>query len=211
MIPLVGATAVLPWLANDPAPNFTRTKAASRELECERSTVDAAVRARPGEIAPPPPRSNLTRDGALICVERVLRHGLRSDLDEAALSELGARTTELARAARDGRPDLADRTWLVEAFHPSAPVLAKIAFATKTALVGEGLAVSDRVPTLAVGDLDVLLRMDPDTAHAVACRRWASNGSLRPNDALLAVVLRDPRETALHAGVCDGGTWTWLR
>ena len=34
---------------------------------------------------------------------------------------------------------------------------------------------------------------------------------LGAGDALLAGLLRDPRETALHAGVCAGGQWTWLQ
>ena len=32
-----------------------------------------------------------------------------------------------------------------------------------------------------------------------------------PADALVAVLVRDPRQTELQAGVCADGRWMWLR
>lgn len=210
--------AILLWLAflvfvapDDPAPSVLNTKASTRTLECERLGVDEASRAYPGEVAAPGPRGDYFPRTALVCHERFMRQGLRSDKDEAVLSELDARTTQLAYAADALRPDLKGSTWLVETYYPSAQVSAKLAFATKNALVAQGLRVSDRTPTLAAGDVQVITRLDPDDAYPAACQRYFANGSLGPDDALLGVLTRDPRETVLHAGVCAGGQWTWIR
>lgn len=202
--------APLALLQSDPAPGLTRSKAWSRTMECERMSVEAAARLRPGLVTPERPRGDYMERSVVLCTQRVLRAGLRSDRDEAVLSDLDVRADELAAAAAT-RPDLADRTWLVETFYPSAQVSSKLSFAAKNALMGQGLAVSDRVPTLAVGDVAVLTRMSPAEAYPAACQRWAANGGLGAGDALLAVVSRDPRETALHAGVCADGVWTWVR
>jgi hypothetical protein len=53
--------------------------------------------------------------------------------------------------------------------------------------------------------------MPPSEAYPTACRRYTDNGSLGAADVLLAVVLLDRQETALHAGLCAAGSWTWLR
>jgi hypothetical protein len=108
-------------------------------------------------------------------------------------------------------PELLDRTWLVEAFYPDVAVAAKIAFATKTALVARGRRVSDRVPVLASGDILVLGRMEPAQAYRLACKRYYDQGALTDDDVLMATVLRDGRETLLHAGLCARGQWRWLR
>ena len=109
------------------------------------------------------------------------------------------------------RPDLDARTWLVEAHYPSASVASKISFATKNALVELGLSVSDRMATLAAGDVDVIVRMSPEDAYPAACRRYFASGSLGADDALLSVILRDTQATILHAGLCEQGQWTWLK
>jgi hypothetical protein len=165
----------------------------------------------PGVIEAPRPRGDYVERSALVCAQRLMRPGLRADRDEAILSSLEPLVTELTATAGDLHPELATRTWLVEAFYPSAPVSAKLSFATKNALVEKGLQVSDRTPTLSAGDVDVLTRMPPEEAYPAACRRYEDNGSLHAGDALLAVVSRDPRETTLHAGLCTDGQWSWLR
>ena len=145
------------------------------------------------------------------CRERLLRDGLRSDRDEAILRTLESSAAMLAGAAHGLRPDLAGRTWHVEAFYPSPQVSSKISFATKNALSERGLQVSDRTPMLAVDDIDVILHLPPSEAYPVACRRYQQRGSLDEGDALLAVLIRDLRETELHAGLCVDGQWAWLR
>ena len=77
--------------------------------------------------------------------------------------------------------------------------------------MAQGASVSDRVPTLAAGDIDVITRMSAEDAYPAACQRYYSLGSLKEDDVLLAVVRLDSRETALHAGLCDRGQWRWLR
>jgi hypothetical protein len=210
-VPL-GTLVLLPFFTpSDPAPSLTRKKSRAYNLDCERMDAESGSRLYPGLIEEPKPRGDYVERSVVVCRERLTRPGLRLPGDEAVLSALQERTVELAEATASARPDLQDRTWLVEAHHAIPPVVAKVTFATKNALMGQGLVVSDRTPALSAGDVDVLTRMPPDEAHPAACRRYADNGSLHEGDALLVVVQRDVRETALHAGLCDAGVWTWLR
>lgn len=211
MTPYVLLSAVLPFYTDDPAPGLLRSSDSVRSMECAWTDPATVRRDRPGALPPERPRGDYVERSALVCTARFLRPGLRSPADEAVLDQLDVRTREIAAAAGSLRPELAERTWLVEAFHPSAPVTGKITFATKAALMDQGLAVSDRLPTLAAGDVLVLTRLPPDQAYPAACARWSANGTLREGDALLAVLIRDPRETALHGGVCAGGRWEWIR
>lgn len=202
----------LPFLAlTDPAPGLIRTRTASRDLDCERMTAQVGSRLYPGEIDAPDPRGEYVERAAVVCRERLVRPGLRAAGDEAILSSLEASIGGLVGTAASLRPDLAGATWLVEVYHGSGPVAAKVGFATKNALMRQGLQVSDRTPVLGPDDLDVLIRMTPDEAYPAACRRYFDTGSLDEGDALLAVVHRDARETILHAGLCTAGQWTWLR
>ena len=203
---------ILPYKgAQDPAPGLLRSKRASRRLECARVSPETGSQSYPGQIEMARPRGDYVERSVMICRERLLRPDLRAPQDEAILSDLGAHAVAMASAAEALRPDLGERTWLVETHYPSAQVSAKVAFATKNALVRQGLKVSDRTPVLAVGDVEVITRMDPESAYPVACRRYAETGALGPDQALLAVVSLDPRETILHAGLCDRGTWSWLQ
>lgn len=195
----------------DPAPGLTRSKTESRNLDCERITAEAASRRYPGQIEAPKPRGEYMERAAVVCRERLLRPGVRPARDEAILSSLQATTVALAENAASVRPDLQGSTWLVEAYYPSGPVAGKISFAAKNVLMGRGLAVSDRTPVLNAADIDVITRMSPDEAYPAACRRYYQSGTLGEGDALLAVISRDRRETALHAGLCTLGEWTWLR
>ena len=197
--------------ARDPAPGLLRSKQASRSLECERVSPETASQRYPGQIETARPRGDYVERSVLICQERLLGPHLRAPQDEAILSTLDEHALAVASAAQALRPDLAERTWLVETHYPSAQVSAKISFATKNALVRQGLLVSDRTPVLAVGDVEVITRMEPESAYPVACRRYAETGALGAEHALLAVVSLDPRETILHAGLCDRGTWSWLQ
>jgi len=210
--------AILIWFGflvfvapKDPAPSVLNNKTDARNLECERLSASEAARQHPGEVAPVGPRGDYYSRSALVCKERFLRLGLRSNQDEAILSTLDARTAELALAADALSPDLTNRTWLVETYYPSTQVAAKISFATKNALIDQGLRVSDRTPILAAGDVQVITRMAPDAAYPAACRRYFDNGSLGTDDVLLGVVSRDPRATVLNAGLCTAGQWQWLR
>lgn len=195
----------------DTAPGLFRTKGEVRSFDCERLDAQTGSQRYPGVIQPPRPRGDYVERSQVVCRQRIVRAGLRAPADEAILSTLEASTVDLAETVVSLRPDLEGSTWLVEAYHPSGPVAAKVAFATKNVLVGRGLTVTDRTPTLGAGDVDVITRMPPDEAYRTACRRYHDTGSLREGDALLAIVHRDRRETVLHAGLCVGGAWTWLR
>lgn len=211
IIVILGLLFLPSLLHEDPAPSLTMSRDRSRTLQCERVSAAVARQRYPGEVPASRPRGEFLERSALVCTQRLMRPGLRADQDEAILSSLASLVEDLTPSATDLHPELATRTWLVEAFYPSSSVSAKISFAAKNALVQEGLLVSDRVPTLSAGDLDVLLRMPPEEAYPAACRRYADNGSLRADDALLAVVSRDRRETILHAGLCADGQWSWLK
>lgn len=195
----------------DPAPGLGHSRSSSRNLDCESLSAEQGLAQRPGEVPVSKPRGDYVERSAVICSERLLRPGLRAPRDEAILSTLDALSTELASNAASRRPDLAGRTWHVETFYPDAQVSAKLSFATKNALVRQGLAVSDRTPVLGAGDIDVLTRLDPEQAYFAACQRYHRTGALGEGHALLAVVSRDERETALHAGLCVDGAWTWLQ
>jgi hypothetical protein len=211
VIELVATIAYGRPLFANPAPGLAHPKSWSRNLDCERLSTEAAVQQFPGQIFPEAPRGEYVERDAVVCRQRLAPPGLRSPRDEAVLMTLDATAADLASAAQSLRPDLADRTWLVEAYYPSGPVAAKVSFAAKAALMDRGLTVSDRTPTLAAADLDVLARLDADQAFPGGCQRYAATGSLRDDDVLLAVLLRDPRETVLHAGLCARGAWTWVK
>jgi hypothetical protein len=194
-----------------PAPGVFRSRASARTLHCERLTPEAGARRYPGEVAPPRPRGDYAERSVVVCSEWVLRPGLRAPHAEAILTTLQRRAADAAGAVLALGADAGARTWLVEAHDPDPAVAAKVRFATQAALAERGLPVSDRRPTLAAGDIDVLTRQPPDRAYPMACRRYFDNGTLGPGDALLSLVVRDPRATTLHAGLCADGAWTWLR
>jgi hypothetical protein len=194
----------------DPAPGLFNSKAQSRAYECERLDIAEAHREHPGEVRAPGPRGEYIDRSALVCTEKLVRPGLRNEQDEAILASLDERASELGSLA-GLRPDLSEKTWLVEAYYPNPQVASKVSFATKNALVSQGLLVSDRTPILGFGDMDVITRLPPEQAYAAACQRYSDNGSLGPDDALMGVVLLDPRETQLHAGVCANGSWSWVQ
>jgi hypothetical protein len=195
----------------DPMPGLTRTKSQMRNWDCERRGTREVAEEYPGRIVSSESRGTDPDRVTMVCTERLTRPGLRSPRDEALLSTLEPTANALATSAAAAHPELADHTWLVEVFYPSVPVAGKLGFAVKNALVARGLQVSDRVPTLGAGDLMVLTRLPPFEAWPAACGRYAATGTLRPGDALLAVVHLDPRETMVHAALCVDGGWSWLR
>ena len=195
----------------NPVPGTGRSRSWTRSLECERLGLEEGVRRYPGTIRPAPPKGDYFERDVVVCRQRLLRAGLRAPEDEALLDVLEASTVTLVEVAAAMRPDLADATWLVDAFVINPVVGTKVAFATKNALMDRGLGVSDRRPLLGHADLDVILRMAPDDAFPTACVRWAATGALQPGDAFLAIMTLDPRETALHAGLCVDGRWAWIR
>ncbi len=210
-IVLLVSLALLPFVAPpDPAPGASRTRTESRNFECERLSAGEGASRHPGQIQVSRGREDYVDRSAVVCASRLAPPGLRPPRDEAILSTLDARASDIVAAATSLHPDLADRTWLVDAFYPSAQVSSKIAFATKNALMGQGLRVSDRTPVLSAGDVGVLTRMHPDEAYSTACSRYAASGGLGDDDVLLAVVSRDRRATILHAGLCARGRWAWL-
>jgi hypothetical protein len=203
---------VLPLLSpRDPGPGLLRSKKVNERLMCDRLSTEDAQAQFPGRVRPTAPRGDFIERSAVVCRERIVRPGLRSKRDEAVLQSLADDSEVVARTAASLRPELADATWMVDVFYPSAQVSPKIAFAHKNALLTQGLRVSDRTPVLSAGDVDVLLRMEPALAYPAACVRWHATGALDDDDVLLAVVNRDPRATVLHAGLCANGAWTWLR
>lgn len=203
---------ILPFVIRpDPAAGLRHNKDFARRYECSSVSAEVGDARRPGQVEVSAPRGDYVERSAVICTERLLRPGLRAPRDEAILSRMDALTAELASSAAGRRPDLGARTWLVETYYPSAAVSSKLAFATKNALMAQGLKVSDRAPVLSAGDVEVLTRLDPEAAYPAACLRYASLGGLDGDHALLAVMSLDSRETILHAGLCADGAWTWIQ
>lgn len=202
---------LLAFLAPDPGPTLTRTKAEARALDCSWITPEEARRAAPGRVRETKARGDQFERQIVLCRQLYVDPTRLSARDRAVVLSLTDTATDAARIAVGARSELASRTWLVEGFHPSGQISAKLTFAAKVALQAQGVAVSDRAPILGATDLDVLLRLPLTELYPAACARYAATGALRPTDALLGLVLRDPRETVLHTGVCADGVWTWLQ
>ncbi len=195
--------------AQDPFNGWLLTSVEVRNLDCEAMTVEGARQQAPARISEASPRGDYFNRRAVICRERIMPPGLRQGRDDAILSQL--RHTARGMAALVVELETSPRTWLVESFYPDPSVAYKISFAIKNALLDRDLQVSDRTPTLAAGDLEVIAQLSPPAAYSLACARYYALGSLKPEEALLAILLRDPRETILHAGICSQGKWRWLR
>lgn len=206
LIPALAPIFAPMW--RDPAAGLDTTPTESRNTTCVRLTVDEARRRHPGKVAEPFARGELIDTAAMECNRRVMDLGERRTRDEAILDGLGTSTLALTEAAAVHAD--AGITWLVDAYYPDAAVGAKLSFAAKTALVDRGQKVSDRLPALAGGDLQVLGPLSPWRAYPLACARWHATASMADDEALLAVVLLDARETILHGGVCRRGEWRWL-
>jgi hypothetical protein len=196
--------------ATDPSPGFFQSKADARNLDCARLTQARAHQLHPGRV-PDLPERDLPGGSAdaLVCAARIMGAGERPARDEAILSSLRqtvGEITQLAAALTVGQV-----TWHVDAFYPDPKVGAKIAVAARTDLAERGLRVSDRVPVLAAGDIALLGRLSPREAYPLACARYLAYQALGEQDAFLGLMIIDPRETKLHAGLCVRGAWKWLR
>lgn len=208
MLPL----GLLPFLLpSAPAPGLFRTKKTVRRLDCERLSTEAATTRYPGEIEPMRPRGDYVERDVVRCQPRLLGEGLRTAHTDALLRGLERSAQEIAGHVGALGANGTTRTWLIEAHDPDVRMVGKLRFALQNAMASQGLAVSDRTPRLGLADLDVITRMPPALAYPAACRRYSDNGSIGPGQALVALMSLDPRETALHAGVCVDGGWTWLQ
>jgi hypothetical protein len=195
----------------DPMPGLTHTRSQMRRFDCERMGMREGASQYPGRVVDSASRAVDPDRVVVVCTERWMRLGLRAPGDEATLATLEPSSAEIAALAASSWPELEGRTWLVEAFHPTAVVASKVSFAMKNALVRQGLTVSDRTPALSAGDVQALAQMAPLDAYPEACRIYAATGGVGEGDVLLAVAKLDPRETTMHAGLCVRGGFTWLR
>ena len=213
---MIGTTLLLsglmPFVAPAwPAPGLFRSRARVRRLDCERLTTETTLSRYPGEIAPEPPRGAYAEREVVRCHPRLLPPGVRAPRVEALLRDLERHASTVAGRVGSLGANGTARTWLVEAHDPDPQVVGKLRFALQNALLAQGLEVSDRTPRLGLADVDLITRLPPSQAYAAACRRYSENGSLGQDEALVALVNRDRRETGLHAGVCVDGGWRWLQ
>lgn len=196
--------------AADPA-GFFATRKELRSLDCRRITQAEGANRFPGQVPEPSVRGQTFSDtDAVICERRMLDGDERPPRDEAILSGLSTEVGDLVKiaATTDGTQEA---LWHVDAFYPEPQVAAKIAVAARTTLAEQGRAVSDRVPILAAGDVAVVSRLPPGQSYAIACKRYFAEKSLGEHDVFLALMIVDPSESQLHAGVCAQGHWRWLR
>ena len=196
-------------VAYDPAPGITQSKKYSRNLECNRLSQAAAHDLFPGKVPDLPPRGSYSNIDALVCQTRITEPGDRANRDEAVLLTLRATVGDITRLASAQAPEHA--RWHVDAFYPQAAVAQKISVAARTDLAERGHLVSDRVPVLAAGDIAVLARLPAAKAYPLACARYFKEAVLEGDDAFLGLMIIDPRETELHAGLCLQSGWKWLR
>ena len=195
--------------AYDPAPGITQTKRYSRNLECNRLSQAQAHEQFPGRVPDLPPRGSYSNIDALTCSTRIAEPGDRPPRDEVILTSLRQTVGEITRLASAAAPETTN--WHVDAFYPQLAVAQKISVAARMDLAERGHKVSDRVPVLAAGDIAVLARMPAAKAYPLACQRYFTEKVLIEPDAFLGLMIIDARETDLHAGVCVGGRWKWLR
>jgi hypothetical protein len=195
---------------NDPAYDHLRLDETDRRrFSCERMTQARAHELHPGRVPEPGPRTGALNQGyAFVCVPRELPIDFRAPREEAILSNLSTTIAALTESAVAAVPNA---HWTVDAFYPDRVMTAKLATAARTRLAERGAHVTNGVPLLAAGDLLVMRTMTIDKKFPVACRRFHDEGSLGPDDAFLAIVLVDSRETDLHAGICVNGNWRWLQ
>jgi len=205
--PLLLLVSVLTGCAADPLPGLFHSKAESRALECVWLPQAEAHAREPARVPDVPPRSLALPSDVLVCKRSYLDAGERPARDEAILSNLRGEVGEIVQAAASEPSNL----WHVDAYYPDARVAQKIAVAARTELAERGWKVSDRVPTLAAGDLSVLGHLGPGEQYPLACARAFAEGALVPPEAFLGVMIVDAREAQLHAGVCRDGQWRWIR
>lgn len=203
---------LLPALAGcvlDPAFGIWWSKEEVRNLECTRMSQTLAHELHPGQVPEVPPRGASVNTDVLTCTRRITRQGERSARDELILSSLSQMVGGLTQVASALHPG--EVTWRVDAFYPEPTVAAKISIAARTALAERGRKVSDRVPVLAAGDLAVLGRMPAVKAYPLACARYFAQRVLAEQEVFLGLMIVDPREAQLHAGLCVRGEWRWLQ
>jgi hypothetical protein len=190
-------------------PLYFKSRAARRNLECQRLSQNDAAARFPGQV-PQPPGRLIAGDNVdvLTCSTTYLQPDERPARDEAILSTLTSQVTGLTETASA----LVDSgaVWHVDAFYPSLAVAQKVAVAARTLLAERGLPVSDRVPTLAAGDVAVLATLPPSDVYRIACARSYSTAVMGEGDVFLGLMIVDAKETILHGGVCQRGEWRWL-
>lgn len=190
-------------------PLLFQSKAERRNMECRRLTQNEAAARFPGQIPETRGRALAgVQPDVLACSTRYLQPTDRPPRDEAILSTLSIQVSELTETAAALSPR--GVRWHVDAFYPSLPLAQKIAVAARTTLVERGHDVSDRVPTLAAGDVAVLATLPPSEVFRVACARSYQTQVLGPDDVFFGLMIVDPKETQLHGGLCQQGTWRWL-
>jgi hypothetical protein len=194
---------------HDPSPGIFQSKEEARNLECTRISQAEAHERFPGEVPEPPARDVPSVREALTCTRRFMRIGERPARDEVILSSLGQSVGEITQTASS--LEEGELIWHVDAFYPEPAVAGKISVAAKTDLVERGRKVSDRVPVLAAGDIAILWKLPPRQAYPLACERYFAEGVLTERDVFLGLMIVDPRETRLHAGLCARGEWKWLQ
>ncbi len=190
-------------------PILFQSKTERRNMDCLRLSQEEGAERYPGQI---PPKGGRALAGfqpdVMACSTRYLQPADRNARDEAILSTLSLQVTELVESAGALAPRSA--RWHVDAFYPSLAVAQKIAVTARTTLAERGFSVSDRVPTLAAGDVAVLASLPPSEAYRTACARSFETKVLGPDELFLGLMIVDARETRLHAGLCEGGVWRWL-
>jgi len=193
----------------DPGLGFNREPEKTRRHDCTPVDLDTARKIRPDDFGNTYPRGDFFNREAFLCREQIIEPGLRAPQTEILVNTLSTLVSELATKVQAQYPHV--HQWMVEVHYEDPVVGYKIDFATKVALSELGLGVSDRVPNLRPTDLGVIGRLSPSEAHTLACRRLSDDGQIAKSEALLNILVVDPRQTDLIAGVCTDGNWSWVQ
>ncbi|MEC8051504.1 MAG: hypothetical protein VX210_12005 [Myxococcota bacterium] len=193
----------------DPGLGFNREPEQTRRHDCISVDVDTAREIRPDDFGNAYPRGDFFNREAFLCREQIIEPGLRAPQTERLVNELSRLVSDLATRIQSEYPQI--NQWMVEVHYEDPVVGHKIDFATKVALSELGLGVSDRVPNLRPTDLGVIGRLSHSKAHDLACRRLTDDGQIGDSEALLNILVLDPRQTDLIAGVCTDGNWSWVQ
>ena len=191
---------------NDPGLGIIREPKETRRHECTPLDLNTARKIRPEAFGKNYPRGDFLNREAFLCQEQIVEPGLRSPQTEQLITHLSSLTTTLAAKIQAAHPNV--QRWMVEV-HSDEPVVGhKVDFATKVALSELGLQVSDHVPNLRPTDLGVIGRLSHSQAHDVSCRRLIDDFQIDRGDALIRILVVDPRQTNLIYGVCTQAGWS---
>lgn len=193
----------------DPGPGLLTPITSARGRDCRSITREEGTRIRADAVAEASDKSSYFEENFTHCRSPVFSQGERPKRQEAILAHLSESVTYAVTKAQDAFPKM--QTWYTEAHADDTSLARKANFALKVELRSRGSNVSDAILSLPASELVAAQSIHRLNLPEDICQRMTRT-KLLPNDsALLLLASLDENETQLHAGVCQGGIWRWLR